>query len=439
MRGFYLREVRVHSITAALENLLGFLTDDMPDAPGSRIFETPFPLNDAFDPLSWLCSQSVFPQFYWQHRNGQEETAALGAVRHFASLPQADVFLQQAKMDLRLWGLNAFEPEQGRLFLPRLEWRRAAGKASLRLTLSSDVSLREEAQAARTLILSLLPAHPLPVLSGELKGERHFPDRAGWIRLIETATDTIARGELDKVVLARATDLHFAAPLHAGAMMAASRRVNLHCYHFLMVFDAQSAFLGSTPERLWRREGTQLETEALAGTVASHHEDKQAQHLADWLMRDDKNQRENLLVVEDICQRLQKDVSALEVLPPEVIRLRKVQHLRRCIQAELNAPDDTRCLFQLQPTAAVAGLPREPARQFIEQHEPFTREWYAGSAGYLSLQQSEFCVALRSAKVNGDVARLYAGAGIVRGSDPEQEWQEITQKAAGLRSLLLSD
>ncbi|VTM21628.1 Menaquinone-specific isochorismate synthase [Raoultella terrigena] len=154
-------------------------------------------------------------------------------------------------------------------------------------------------------------------------------------------------------------------------------------------------------------------------------------------MHDDKNQRENMLVVEDICQRMQDEVQMLEVLPPQVVRLRNVQHLRRCIWTALNAPDDTRCLHQLQPTAAVAGLPRRAALDFITQNEPFIRGWYAGSAGYLSLAQSEFCVALRSAKVENDTLRLYAGAGIVSGSDPEQEWQEIENKAAGLRSLLL--
>lgn len=71
-------------------------------------------------------------------------------------------------------------------------------------------------------------------------------------------------------------------------------------------------------------------------------------------MKDDKNQRENMLVVEDICQRLQGEASTLDVLPPQVVRLRKVQHLRRCIWTELAAPDDSRCLLQLQPTAAVA-------------------------------------------------------------------------------------
>ncbi len=64
---------------------------------------------------------------------------------------------------------------------------------------------------------------------------------------------------------------------------------------------------------------------------------------------------------------------------------------------------------------------------------------YAGSAGYLSLEQSEFCVSLRSARVVANRVRLYAGAGIVSGSDPEQEWKEIENKAAGLRSLLLRD
>lgn len=97
-----------------------------------------------------------------------------------------------------------------------------------------------------------------------------------------------------------------------------------------------------------------------------------------------------MLVVEDICQRLQNCTHSLDVLPPQVLRLRKVQHLRRCIWTALNQADDTLCLHQLQPTAAVAGIPREPARCFIEQHEPFEREWYAGSAGYLSTRQSEF-------------------------------------------------
>ncbi|BBV40044.1 isochorismate synthase MenF [Citrobacter portucalensis] len=428
----------MHSITTALESLMRHLSQEMPAAPGIRIYDIPFPLNDAFDALGWLASQPVWPQFYWQQRNGDEEAAVLGAVAAFSSLESAQQFLHQQDNhpDLRIWGLNAFEPQRGNLLLPRLEWRRSAGVASLRLHLYSDVSLREDAAQAIAFISSLAPVKPLPALRLNLTGEQHWPEKAGWIDLIKLATQTIAGEDLDKVVLARATDLQFSQSVNAAAVMASSRRLNLNCYHFFMAFSADTAFLGSSPERLYRRRDTALRTEALAGTVANHPEDHRAWQLGDWLMKDDKNQRENMLVVEDICQRLQGCTQTLDVLPPQVLRLRKVQHLRRCIWTELNQADDTLCLMQLQPTAAVAGIPRELAREFIQQNEPFEREWYAGSAGYLSLRQSEFCVSLRSAKISANVVRLYAGAGIVRGSDPEQEWQEIDNKAAGLRTLL---
>ena len=388
----------MQSLTTALENLLRHLSQEIPATPGIRVIDIPFPLKDAFDALSWLASQQTYPQFYWQQRNGDEEAVVLGAITRFTSLDQAQRFLRQhpEHADLRIWGLNAFDPSQGNLLLPRLEWRRCGGKATLRLTLFSESSLQHDAIQAKEFIATLVSIKPLPGLHLTTTREQHWPDKTGWTQLIELATKTIAEGELDKVVLARATDLHFASPVNAAAMMAASRRLNLNCYHFYMAFDGENAFLGSSPERLWRRRDKALRTEALAGTVANNPDDKQAQQLGEWLMADDKNQRENMLVVEDICQRL----------------------------------------HQLQPTAAVAGLPRDLARQFIARHEPFTREWYAGSAGYLSLQQSEFCVSLRSAKISGNVVRLYAGAGIVRGSDPEQEWQEIDNKAAGLRTLL---
>lgn len=135
----------MHSITTALENLTRQLSQEIPATPGLCVFDAPFPLNDAFDALSWLASQSSFPQFYWQQRNGDEEAAVLGAITVFSSLDLAQRFLRQhAQPDLRIWGLNAFEPKEGYLLLPRLEWRRSGGTATLRLHLHSDVSLRDD-------------------------------------------------------------------------------------------------------------------------------------------------------------------------------------------------------------------------------------------------------------------------------------------------------
>ena len=132
----------MHSLTTALEGLTRLLSQAIPAAPGIRVLDVPFPLNDAFDALSWLASQSIYPQFYWQQRNGDEEAAVLGVVAPFSSLDEAQCFLRQhpQQTDLRIWGLNAFDPEQGNLVLPRLEWRRCAGVAVLRLHLWSDVS-----------------------------------------------------------------------------------------------------------------------------------------------------------------------------------------------------------------------------------------------------------------------------------------------------------
>lgn len=109
--------------------------------------------------------------------------------------------------------------------------------------------------------------------------EEHRPDKKEWCRLIKLATDTISNGKLNKTVLARATDLHFEKPINPASMLNESRKQNLHCYHFYMAFDPNSAFLGSSPERLWRRVGKSLQTEALAGTAANHNDDQEALRL----------------------------------------------------------------------------------------------------------------------------------------------------------------
>ena len=428
----------MNSVAVALQQLQLALNAEFADTPGLQQISIAVTLSDASDALAWLTTQRLYPQFYWQQRNGDDEIAALGLVRQFNTLEAARTFLDEYadQPAVRITGVNAFDPANSFLFLPRLEWRRNGGDAQLHLHLYSETSLKDDVRAAQAFLEKLLPAKQLPLQHLNCVGEQHIPEQPEWISLISSALTAIEQHELDKVVLARATDLQFTAAVSAAGFMAASRRVNLNCYHFLIVFDASHAFLGSSPERLWRRIDTALRTEALAGTVANHPDDHRAWSLGQWLLKDDKNQRENMLVVEDICQRLHKTVGAIDVLPPQIVRLRKVQHLRRCIWTDLAQPDDAACLAMLQPTAAVAGLPRDVAREFIAKNEPFEREWYAGSAGYLSQRQSEFCVALRSAKVTNNIVRLYAGAGIVAGSDAAEEWQEIENKAAGLRTLL---
>ena len=98
---------------------------------------------------------------------------------------------------------------------------------------------------------------------------------------------------------------------------------------------------------------------------------------------------------------------------------------------------DAQLLTALHPTPAVGGTPRRKALAYLREHEPFSRGWYAGACGLISDDVAEFAVAIRCMLLTGDTLRLYAGAGIVAGSEPAAEWQELDDKLANLLGLLL--
>jgi menaquinone-specific isochorismate synthase len=248
----------------------------------------------------------------------------------------------------------------------------------------------------------------------------------------------IENNQFKKVVLARKTTVDVKQPISPAQLLKASYRENHHSFHFMMVLSKELAFVGSTPERLYRRVGQQLETEALAGTIGRGDNAADDMKLANWLTQDVKNINENQYVVDDILQSLAPHSDEVHLERElRLVRLRKVQHLKRNIVAQLNKGINAVQLLQaLQPTAAVAGLPRNEAMEFIEQREPFARGWYAGSVGYLSHERAEFCVAIRSALLMKDEVQLFAGAGIVPGSVAEHEWQELDKKMSTLLSLI---
>ncbi|MEQ1968498.1 isochorismate synthase [Xenorhabdus nematophila] len=445
-------------IANIISDVCEFLSTEEVSEIGIQSFSFVLPANNGIHWLEWLSVQPHYPQFYWQHRDDHEEVVACGLIRQFNHIVEAEIFLQQHSQfpQMRLWGLNAWDKvnfyhfhhensatdkhknitsKDSYLFLPRLELRRHRGENRLYINIDGKADIENACRFLR----QLLPHQSLLPLQTAILDTRHMPEYEQWNILLGQALDAITQHKLEKVVIARKTELTLNSPLQAAQFMAASSRVNHRCYHFMLAFSANHAFLASTPERLYYRNQLQFYTEALAGTVANSEDAYKATELAQWLLEDKKNQHENLIVVDDICQRLQGGVTLVDVALPDVIRLRKVQHLRRHIRGILNKVCDSDCLRRLQPTAAVAGLPREAARQFLADNEPFDRGWYAGSAGYLCLEQSEFAVSLRCAHIHDNLLSLYAGAGIVAGSDPEQEWIEIENKAAGLRTLLVSE
>ncbi|MGR5237907.1 isochorismate synthase [Vibrio alfacsensis] len=388
--------------------------------------------------IDWLEAQPLFPKFYWQSRDTREEVVALGQLHTFVAPGPAYTILGEGQ---RVWGGRSFDGQHEKnrrcmpsfFFLPQIELIRFDQTWSLAVNISQDKAFT---LAGLKKLMCDVPT--LAPISSHIRSIEHTPTEPQWHDLVEKVLTGIENDDFKKVVLARKSTLHLDSALCAAQLLKASYQSNHHSFHFLFSLDSKHSFMGSTPERLYSRVGHELHTEALAGTIGRGDNATQDMELANWLSNDSKNLNENQYVVDDIIERLLPYSENVEVdQEASLVRLRKVQHLKRHIHAHLQSGiNGVQLLSALQPTAAVAGLPRKESMQFILDNEPFARGWYAGSMGYISHERAEFCVAIRSALILGDQVQLFAGAGIVPGSVAEHEWIELDKKMSTLLSLI---
>ncbi|OOF35574.1 isochorismate synthase [Rodentibacter heidelbergensis] len=380
--------------------------------------------------LAWLKSQTTYPQFYLHFRDENKSMAALGEVRKFTSLNLAQEFIEASHFPL-VGGLQ-FQGS-GQFILPQLLLETEKQNTIISCFVEGETSAQRALAQLKTLpkMTALCPLPKQIPLHTEQQANQPM-----WCDWVNQALYEIKQGELTKLVLANETVFHLKQPVNPYNFLAESEKQNQGCYHFLWAENPHSTFIGSTPERLFAREYNLFLTEALAGTAPITADLKENQQQAQWLLNDEKNLNENWLVVQDISQNIQAMVESFDVSEVELKPLRKVQHLLRKIRANLSAHyRDSALLKAIHPTAAVSGLPQQQARMILSEIETFDRGWYAGTLGVMSEAYSEFCVAIRSAFIERNRIRVFAGAGIVEGSEPLAEWQEIERKASGLISL----
>jgi menaquinone-specific isochorismate synthase len=262
----------------------------------------------------------------------------------------------------------------------------------------------------------------------------------GYARAVASALEGIARGDFEKIVLARAKDLSAPGILHPLRVLNGLRQRFSDCYAFSVANGRGQSFIGASPERLVRVEGGRLTTEALAGSASRGASASEDAALAAALLRDDKELREHRLVLDFIAGRL----TSLGLQPefperPFVRKFANVQHLHTPVGAALpSSVGLADVLAALCPTPAVGGAPREVAVPLIRGLEGFPRGLYAGALGWFDPRGGgEFFVGLRSALIDGARARLYAGAGIVAGSSPAGETAETEMKFGAMQQALL--
>lgn len=405
---------------------------------------------EAIDISMCFKTQAELPKIYWRNRQNSEESTCLGCTLELKGEKQLQQFCTTVlpkQPELRLFGGRAFdisaEPwpnfANTQFILPMIELRREQQSYKLICNLKAGQDHWQSSIAqAKQQLLKLQQAKPSQTVHLQIQSRHEQPAYDLWQQLVTEVTSTEFQSHTAKVVLSRETVLNCNAVINNMDLLLLWRQYNPNCFQFIFQFTPEHSFIGCSPERLYQRQNKHLLTEALAGTVSRGLNPEEDQQLANELLKDEKSLHENQLVLDDIRKRLKKISHQHQVEPQtNILKLNKIQHLKRNVQADIKPQiNDCDLLAHLHPTPAVGGSPRAKALDYIKHNEVHHRGWYAGAVGYLSQDCSEFAVAIRCALLQGKQIKLYAGAGIVTGSNPKQEWDELEHKISTLLSIL---
>lgn len=278
---------------------------------------------------------------------------------------------------------------------------------------------------------------PTPPMESNGKSAHHH-----WVSSVNKAKNLISQNKFDKIVLARHISISNDKNIGPTQVLNVLRQQYTNCYNFLIHHPNNKTFLGSTPERLGAFRNNLLLTDALAGSIQRGKTATEDTILERSLSGSLKDRNEHNFVIKDIEERLEPFVESVNrSTQPEVKKLTNVQHLYTPIRARMKKECNMLgVLGHLHPTPAVGGYPWKNAESYLKQLEGFERGWYAGPVGWLNSKGSgEFAVGIRSSLLTEKEAHFFAGCGIVAGSDPEAEWEEINLKLKPMLSALQYD
>ena len=258
---------------------------------------------------------------------------------------------------------------------------------------------------------------------------------AEWERKVAAVAAAAGRGGPAKVVLARSLQVALERPPEPFDLVALLRERFPAAYAYGWQ-AGPAALVGASPELLVSRRGERFACRPLAGSAARGSDPEADRRLGEALLASAKDRAEHAFVVEAIIAALRPLAASLEVpAGPVLDRLPGVQHLATPLAGTTGARL-LALVAALHPTPAVGGVPRDPALAAIAGAEGFDRGWYAGGVGWADAGgDGEVALALRGALLRHDQATLYAGAGIVAGSDPAAEAAETGLKLGAMLGL----
>lgn len=427
-------------------------------------------------PACFLAQAGGRERAYWRDGSTGITLAGMGAALHifgygenrYATVErQAQELFAQATIVTsdpiagpRLYGGFAFSQE----FAPDVAWsafhpahfilphyQLACQDGESWLTLNALVPDGESVKDARLGLIEAL-AEQLTLLReqtcqiaenlADLAPEIDYPlSYAEWEGMIGAAHTAFATTPLKKVVLSRICQVRSRQPIDTDAALARLEERYPGCYTFLFEPRPHHAFLGAPPELLVSVQGNRIQTMGLAGSAPRGATPQEDAANGAALLASAKDRHEHRLVVDALRRRLSPITRQLDIADePELLTLSNIHHLYTPISGELCEAQGILPLVKLlHPTPALGGSPRELALDFIREHEPTLRGWYAAPVGWIDANgDGAFAVAIRSAVVQEKRAWLYAGGGIVPASDPQKEWEETGWKFKPMLSVLTS-
>lgn len=319
-----------------------------------------------------------------------------------------------------------------KFFLPQMEW--TIGRHS---QLSIRTILTDHSCDGRKALLSVINRFrdaddsargrpPQPLVCDTLDS----PERQVWTKQIEQSKGLMNDGVFSKVVLSRCKTLSMSQPIDSAVIIEALMHLNEPSDLFAFEAPSGSIFLGRSPERILSWASGEVSADAIAGTRERGSTRSMDAQEAQNLQNSMKDLSEHQFVTDFVQQTIESfcdDVSAID--QAKLLRLEHVQHIiTRFRGTLLEGQQPLDLLNALHPTPAVSGTPQKKAMKYLRDTEPFQRGWFAGSVGWFDGENGKFAIAIRSALIKDHLLKIFAGAGIVSGSDPDKEWAETQVK-----------
>jgi menaquinone-specific isochorismate synthase len=436
----------------AYQSLMGIVSSCEVSVDGIIRVEVDCPLTSL---SHWLMQQRGQSRYYWSNRERNFEMAAIGESDALQSSSQTEISktletirekISERSGRIRYYGgcrFNAPRTDNDRwhnfkayrFVLPLLELCRSGDRYFWACNVNGICNRNEVLKTLNGINHEgSMGSLPFPEFSDRID----LPDLPAWKCLVSKALHDISENEIQKVVLARQSTFRANCVIDPVALMFQIGDAPENLYRFCFEPTPGRAFLGASPERLYQREKDKIYSEALAGTRSRSDDPICDDLLKKELLNSDKELLEHQIVLHEICSVLRNYCVDIEyAATPEILELTGCQHLHTPITAILKAGNsDTLLLDALHPTPAVGGFPKDKALRWIQKEEPFERGIYAAPVGWIGADASEFCVGIRSGLVLDDTLTLYSGAGIVAGSDPVEEWNELNAKLAAFLKVM---